>query len=114
MLAGALGPGPGALAVGAPPVVGRLVRELRARGATLPEPICARCGRAHLKLAVRQAGLCPPVPARHNAAACGRCGVVKVATAAARRGSAVLGLCPSAGTALLAAAGGCGHRPARP
>ena len=62
VLARSLGPGPGALAVGAPPVAGRLVRELRARGATLPEPVCARCGRAHPKLAVTAgAGLWPPL-----------------------------------------------------
>ena len=36
--------------VGAPPVVGKLVAELRARGSALPEPTCARCGRAHPKL----------------------------------------------------------------
>ena len=43
-------PGPGALSVGAPPLVGRLVAELRARGSTLPEPTCARCGRAQPEL----------------------------------------------------------------
>ena len=37
-LAAALAADPAALLVGAPPVVGRLVGELRARGADLPDP----------------------------------------------------------------------------
>ena len=86
--------GPGALAVGAPPVAGRLVRELRARGATLPEPVCARCGRAHPKLAVTgDAGLCPRCRARHNATACGRCGVVKVVYGRGLTGEALCSVC---------------------
>lgn len=94
VLAGALAPGPGALAVGAPPVVGRLVRELRARGATLPEPVCARCGRAHPKLAVTgDVALCPRCPARHNATACGRCGVVKVVYGHGPAGEALCSVC---------------------
>ncbi len=93
-LAKALGPGPGALAVGAPPVVGRLVRELRARGAALPEPVCARCGRAHPKLAVTDgAGLCPRCRARYNATACSRCGVVKVVYGRGPAGEALCSVC---------------------
>ena len=94
VLARSLGPGPGALAVGAPPVVGRLVRELRARGATLPEPVCAGCGRAHPKLAVTGgAGLCPRCRARHNATACGRCGEVKVVYGRGPTGEALCSVC---------------------
>ena len=43
-LAAALAADPAALLVGAPPVVGKLVRELRGRGADLPDPTCSRCG----------------------------------------------------------------------
>jgi hypothetical protein len=46
----ALTSGPGALLVGAPPSVGRLVVALRARGVDLPEPLCVRCGRRNLGL----------------------------------------------------------------
>lgn len=49
-LARALEAGPGALAAGAPPSVGRLVSELRARGSTLAEPACVRCGRSGVPL----------------------------------------------------------------
>jgi len=44
-LAAALAADPAALLVGAPPVVGTLISELRARGADLPDPSCTRCGR---------------------------------------------------------------------
>ena len=44
-LAAALVADPHALSVGAPPVVGRLLTELRAAGSMLPEPAGARCGR---------------------------------------------------------------------
>lgn len=94
VLARSLGPGPGALAVGAPPVAGRLVRELRARGAALPEPVCARCGRAHPKLAVTgEISLCPRCRARHNATACGRCGVVKVVYGRGPAGEPLCSVC---------------------
>ena len=78
VLARALEPGPGALLVGAPPVVGKLVAELRARGSGLPGPVCARCGRSHPKLTASDVGgLCRPCRNRYTAAACARCGVVK-------------------------------------
>ena len=65
-----------------------------ARGANLPEPTCARCGRAHLKLAVTgKAGLCPRCRARHNATACGRCGVVKVVYGRGPTGEALCSVC---------------------
>ena len=44
-LAAALAGDPAMLLLGAPPVVGKLVGELRARGADLPDPACTRCGR---------------------------------------------------------------------
>jgi len=94
VLARSLGPGPGALAVGAPPVVGKLVKELRARGATLPEPVCGRCSRAHPKLVLTGgAGLCPRCRARHNATACGRCGEVKVVYGRGPTGEALCSVC---------------------
>jgi hypothetical protein len=94
VLARALGPGPGALVLGAPPVVGRLVSELRARGAALAEPVCARCGRAQPKLAVTgDVALCRRCRARHNAAACGRCGVVKVVYGRGPAGEALCSVC---------------------
>ena len=45
-LAAALAADPGALGSGAPPVVGRLVTELIARGSALAVPGCAACGLA--------------------------------------------------------------------
>jgi len=45
-LSAALVADPHALSVGAPPVIGRLLAELRAAGSMLPEPGCARCGRS--------------------------------------------------------------------
>src|SRR3954447_2244907 len=44
-LAESLAADPAALLVGAPPVVGKLVGELRGRGVDLPDPACSRCGR---------------------------------------------------------------------
>ena len=94
VLAKALGPGPAALLVGAPPVVGKLVRELQALGADLPEPTCARCGRGHPELALTDgAGLCPRCRARHNATACSRCGVVKVVYGRGPAGEALCSVC---------------------
>lgn len=78
VLARALEPGPGALLVGAPPLIGKLVAELRARGSALPGPTCAHCGRAHPKLTASEVGgLCPRCRRRHLAVACSGCGVVK-------------------------------------
>ena len=94
VLARSLEPGTGALAVGAPPVAGRLVAELRARGADLPEPVCARCGRAHPELALTgEVGLCPRCRARHNATACSRCGAVKVVYGRGPAGEALCSVC---------------------
>ena len=50
-LAAALTADPGALQIGAPPVVGRFVTALRAHGAaSLPVPSCASCAREGLPL----------------------------------------------------------------
>ena len=59
-LAAALAADPDALAVGAPPVAGRLVGELQARGVDLPDPVCSRCGRTGNPLTRSPAGVCAP------------------------------------------------------
>ncbi|EUA04174.1 hypothetical protein I547_0854 [Mycobacterium kansasii 824] len=57
-LAAALAADADALTVGAPPVVSRLVAELRARGVDLPDPVCARCARTGKPLTRSSAGAC--------------------------------------------------------
>jgi hypothetical protein len=77
-LAAALAADPHALSVGAPPVVGRLLTELRAVGSMLSEPACARCGRTGRPLTRSDSGgVCARCRRRQLAAACIRCGVVK-------------------------------------
>jgi hypothetical protein len=78
-LAGALAEGPGVLQVGAPPVVGRLVGELVARGSqTFVAPACASCGRTDRKLhRVEGGGVCPACRHRLRARVCAQCGAVK-------------------------------------
>ena len=77
-LAAALAADPAALLVGAPPVVGTLISELRARGADLPDPSCTRCGRTGKPLTRSPSGgVCARCRRRQLAAACVRCGVVK-------------------------------------
>jgi hypothetical protein len=78
-LATALAAGPGVLAHGAPPVVGRLVDELIARGSTTwRRPACVVCGRTGRPLTVTDSGgMCSRCAARRNPLACVRCGVVK-------------------------------------
>lgn len=77
-LAAALEADPNALHTGAPPTVGRLVEELRARGAELPEPACAACGRTGRPLTRSTAGgVCSRCRHRQLAATCSRCGVIK-------------------------------------
>jgi hypothetical protein len=69
---------PHALSVGAPPVIGRLLTQLRAAGSTLPEPGCARCGRTGWPLTRSGVGgVCARCRRRQLAAACVRCGVIK-------------------------------------
>ncbi|MGH3451953.1 MAG: hypothetical protein ACRDQW_14805 [Haloechinothrix sp.] len=78
-LAAALRSGPNALARGAPPVVGRLVMEMIARGCTvLSVPTCVVCGRTGRPLTVTDAGgMCKRCAARRNPQACTYCGGVK-------------------------------------
>lgn len=77
-LAAALTADPAALLIGAPPVVGKLVDELRARGADLPDPACTRCGRTGKPLTRSPAGgVCARCRRRQLAVPCTRCGVVK-------------------------------------
>jgi hypothetical protein len=80
-LAHALADDPGALARGAPPVVGRLVTELIARGsATLTVPACTACGRTGWPLNRTSAGaMCARCAHRALAAECARCHIVKPA-----------------------------------
>jgi len=79
-LATALTADPGALAIGAPPMVGRLVVALRAQGAgRLPAPSCARCRREGQRLTRSSAtgGVCARCRRRELAEPCARCGIVK-------------------------------------
>jgi len=73
-LAAALVAGPEVLRAGAPPVVARLVGELRARGSTLPEPACAVCERTGLELIRSETvGVCNRCRAHQLAEACSAC-----------------------------------------
>lgn len=93
-LARALAPGPGALLAGAPPVVGRLVVELRARGSSLAEPACVSCGRTDRPLtASSEGGVCPRCRRRQTATACTRCGITKPVVARDRAGGALCAVC---------------------
>jgi hypothetical protein len=77
-LAVALSAYPTALALGAPPTVGRLVTELIARGGALDVPSCAVCGRTDRPLNVTEAGgMCPRCAARRDPQPCARCAVTK-------------------------------------
>ena len=77
-LAAALAADPAALLVGAPPVVGKLVGELRARGVNLPDPTCSRCGRTGKPLTRSPSGgVCARCRRRQLAVPCTTCGVVK-------------------------------------
>ena len=78
-LAAALDAHPDALAVGAPPIVGRLVTELIARGSTsLQAPSCVGCGVVARPLTrTSVGGMCQPCAHRHNTTVCSRCGMDK-------------------------------------
>jgi hypothetical protein len=78
-LAAALTSDPDALARGAPPVVGRLVTELIARGSTTwAPPRCVVCGRTGAALTLTDhGGMCKRCAARRNPLACTHCGLVK-------------------------------------
>lgn len=78
-LAAALAADPSALSIGAPPVVGRLVAALREHGSGLPEPTCVDCGATGKPLTrCPDGGLCRRCADHRAAAACARCGVVKL------------------------------------
>lgn len=77
-LALALAADPGALSRGAPPVAGRLVAELIARGSALAVPSCAVCGRTGKPLFRGQGGgVCQRCRAWQLAVACATCGKVR-------------------------------------
>lgn len=77
-LTAALSADPHALRAGAPPVIGRLLAQLRAAGSTLPEPTCVRCGCTDRPLTRTDGGgVCPRCRRRQLATACARCGVIK-------------------------------------
>jgi len=90
----ALTSGPGALLVGAPPSVGRLVVALRARGVDLPEPVCVRCGRRNLGLITSpEGGVCNRCRRRQLASECASCGLVKVIYGRDPSGGALCSVC---------------------
>ena len=77
-LAAALDADPNALVVGAPPVIGRLLGQLRAVGSVLAVPVCVRCGRTDRPLTRSDVGgVCPRCRRRQLATACTRCGIIK-------------------------------------
>lgn len=79
-LATAFAADPAALKIGAPPMVGRLVRALRTEGVTsLPAPSCAVCSREGVALTRSSAGggVCARCRSRELAEACARCGIIK-------------------------------------
>jgi hypothetical protein len=77
-IARALAADPRALHTGAPPLIGRLANELRARGADLPEPRCWVCARSGFKLtATASGGMCNRCRHRQLAEPCSVCGVEK-------------------------------------
>jgi hypothetical protein len=94
-LAAALEADPGALSRGAPPLIGRLVTELIARGSvTLSEPACVRCGRAGWPLiAAAGGGTCSRCRRRELAEQCSACGVVKPVAWHDQAGRAVCETC---------------------
>ncbi|ARG94149.1 hypothetical protein B1T50_21840, partial [Mycobacterium kansasii] len=93
-LAAALAADADALTVGAPPVVSRLVAELRARGVDLPDPVCARCARTGKPLTRSSAGgVCARCRRRQLATACVRCGVVKPVASRDGQGQPVCARC---------------------
>src|SRR5664280_1525896 len=91
-LAAALAADPAALSTGAPPVVGRLVTELVARGAgSLPEPSCVHCRRTDRPLTRSVAGgVCARCRRRELAEPCARCGVTKPVAGAVESAPAAL------------------------
>lgn len=94
VIAHSLKDGPAALRRGAPPLVGRLVKELRARGSVVPEPTCSRCARTGLDLiATDEGGMCERCRRRQLATACGCCGVVKPIYGRGEKGEPLCSVC---------------------
>ena len=90
----ALEGGPEPLLVGAPASVGRLVAELRARGSTIPEAACVRCGRTGFPLiASSEGGVCQRCRNRQLATACARCGGVKPVAGRGEQGQPLCAAC---------------------
>jgi len=93
-LAGALEAGPEVLLAGAPPVVARLVVELQAKGAALPDPACHGCGRRGLALTrTGVTGWCKRCRAHQLAKACSHCGRVGVVVGRTAAGGALCFRC---------------------
>lgn len=93
-LARALESSPTALGAGAPPSVGRLVVELRARGSTLAEPACVRCACTGRPLtASAEGGVCSRCRRRQTARPCSRCGGVKPVAGRDDGGQALCAAC---------------------
>jgi hypothetical protein len=101
---------PGALAVGAPPLAGRLAAELVARGSTaLTLPACAVCARTGKPLFRSAAGgVCQRCRAWQLAAACTACGKVKPVAGRDASGGPVCEVCCRRGPARHRACGLCG------
>ncbi|MGH9155417.1 MAG: hypothetical protein ACRD1K_06165, partial [Acidimicrobiales bacterium] len=86
--------GPAVVAAGAPPVVGRLVAALRARGSVLGVPACSVCGRSGRPLVrVGTTGVCPRCRSHQLAEACSGCGRVRVVTRRTGDGAAMCFAC---------------------
>jgi hypothetical protein len=115
-LAAALAVDPNALTVGAPPVIGRLVGELIARGSTtFTEPSCSRCARAGYPL-TRSAdgGVCARCRRRQLAVACARCDVVKPVAGRDAEGGRSAPAAPTGRSAHAGSAGGFAGSPVGP
>ena len=85
---------PDAAAIGAPPLVGRLVAALRERGIEITEPTCARCGRTNHKLISSTAGgVCKNCRRRQLATTCVSCGKIRVVYGRDPSGGALCSLC---------------------
>lgn len=103
----ALAAGPEVVAAGAPPVVGRLVAQLRARGATLALPACSECGRTDRPLVrVGTTGVCPRCRRYQLAEDCSVCGRRRVVVS---RGSDGAGRCFACSPRPERACGRCGR-----
>lgn len=94
-LAAAFAADPDCLGHGTPPVAGRLVAELLARGSTvLSVPACVVCGRGGRPLtATASGGMCPRCAARRDPLACTRCGMIKPVAARTGDGQPICERC---------------------